>query len=118
MNEKLQQKLNALNSEWLTKKLELEKESNELKKFLNDLVGSTLFYKNREYKITKIFWDDSCNFLGGSIEITLQKCNPLVKFLCTTVKYIHFNDFYNEINKGNFKIKIAKNFLENKFTLE
>lgn len=105
MNEKLQQKLNALNSEWLTKKHELEKESNELKKFLNDLVGSTLFYKNREYKITKIFWDASCNFLGGSIEITLQKCNPLVKFLCTTVKYIHFNDFYNEINKGTFKIK-------------
>lgn len=105
MNEKLQQKLNALNSEWLTKKLELEKESNELKKFLNDLVGSTLFYKNREYKITKIFWDDSCNFLGGSIEITLQKCNPLVKFLCTTVKYIHFNDFYEGIDTGIFKIK-------------
>lgn len=105
MNEKLQQKFNMLTLAWLTKKQELEKESNELKKILNDLVGSTLFYKNREYKITKIFWDDSCNFLGGSIEVTLQKCNPLVKFLCTTVKYIHFNDFYEGIDAGNFKIK-------------
>lgn len=105
MNEKLQQKLNELNSEWMTKKHELEKESSKLKKFLNDLVGSTLFYKNKEYKITKIFWDDRCNFLGGYIEITLQKCNPLVKFLCITIRYIHFYDFYEGIDKGIFKIK-------------
>lgn len=105
MNEKLQQKFNMLTLAWLTKKQEFEKESNELKKFLNNLVGSTLFYKNREYKITKIFWDDNCNFLGGSIEVTLQKCNPLVKFFCTTVKYIHFYDFYEGIDTGIFKIK-------------
>lgn len=105
MNKELIEKLDTLFMSWMSKKDALNKESKELKKFLKSLVGKNLYFKNRQYKITKILWNSSSNFLGGSIEVTLQNCNPLIKFLCPTVKYIHFDEFYMGIETGSFEIK-------------
>lgn len=105
MDKELKEKLDTLLMSWMSKKDALNKESKELKKFLKTLVGKNLYFKNRQYKITKILWDSSSNFLGGTIEVTLQNCNPLIKFLCTTVKYIHFDEFYMGIETGSFEIK-------------
>lgn len=105
MDKELGKKLATLSMSWMSKKDELNKESKKLKKFLKSLVGKNLYFKNRQYKITKILWDSANNFLGGSIEVTLQNCNPLIKFLCTTVKYIHFYEFYMGIEDGTFEIK-------------
>lgn len=105
MDKELRKKLATLSMSWMSKKDELNKESKKLKKFLKSLVGKNLYLKNRQYKITKILWDPANNFFGGSIEITLQNCNPLIKFLCTTVKYIHFYEFYMGIEDGTFEIK-------------
>lgn len=105
MNIKMRNEFDIKIFNWVNAKNALCKEAAELKDFLFSLENKIVIYNKKEYKITRIIWDPSCDFFGGTIEMEMQNCSLIYKLIFQTFKYVHFADFSNGIDDGTFVVK-------------